>query len=272
MINQAADFRAESDSLYETVMKLDDSAFYLPSLFKSWTIIDILQHLHVWNQAAAMSVQDEAKLKLFVARMRAEPAGLRAFETAWLANLAGRSMLDLWISTARDTADLFKTLDPKRRLAWTGPSMSARSLVAARQMETWAHGQAIYDLLGLERTDSDRIKNIAHLGVSTFGWSYVVHERTPPPQTPYVKLKAPSGAVWEWGDHTSPDRVVGSAVEFCQVVAQTRNIADTSLAIGGEVAAEWMSIAQCFAGAARTPPPSGVRLRQPARPPGGRAG
>ena len=261
MIKEAADFRAESDALNDLLEGMDETAFDAPTLFKGWTINDILQHLHVWNHAAVLSARDEAEFKHFVQRMRAEPAGLRAFENAWLAGLSGRPLAQLWIDGARGAATLLEALESGERLPWTGPSMSARSMATARQMETWAHGQAIYDLLGVERAEADRIRNICHLGVSTFGWSYAVRRRTAPAQVPYVKLRSPSGDSWEWGDPASRDRIEGSAVQFCQVVAQTRNVADTSLATVGAVAAEWMSIAQCFAGAPKPPPPPGVRSR-----------
>ena len=38
-----------------------------------------------------------------------------------------------------------------------------------------------------------------------------------------------------------------------------RNLADTQLQVTGEPAQRWMSIAQCFAGAAADPPPPGSR-------------
>jgi hypothetical protein len=47
-----------------------------------------------------------------------------------------------------------------------------------------------------------------------------------------------------------------------EVVTQVRNVADTKLAVTGESARRWMSIAQCFAGAAADPPPPGTRFRQ----------
>jgi len=262
MISEAADFRAESEALHSLLETADGATFDAPTQFKAWTINDILQHLHVWNHAAVLSLRDEAEFRRFVQQMRDEPGGLRAFENSFLAGLRGRPLAELWITTAGDAADRLEQLDPKQRLAWTGPSMSARSMATARQMETWAHGQAIYDLLGVERADADRIRNIAHLGVSTFGWTYAVREQTPPALIPYVRLRAPSGAVWEWGDPASADRIEGDATQFCQVVTQTRNVADTSLATAGPVAAEWMSMAQCFAGAAKTPPRPGLRFRQ----------
>jgi hypothetical protein len=65
-----------------------------------------------------------------------------------------------------------------------------------------------------------------------------------------------------WHESDERNRVEGSAVEFCQVVAQTRNIEDTALRVSGEVAREWMALAQCFAGAPETPPAPGTRFVQ----------
>ena len=47
--------------------------------------------------------------------------------------------------------------------------------------------------------------------------------------------------------------VKGSAGEFCQVVTQTRNCADTDLTVISEVVNRWMAVAQCFAGPPQTP-------------------
>ena len=60
---------------------------------------------------------------------------------------------------------------------------------------------------------------------------------------PHVRLQSPSGAWWTWNEPDERNRVEGSAVEFCQVVAQTRNIGDTALRVSGEIAHEWMSMA-----------------------------
>ena len=55
--------------------------------------------------------------------------------------------------------------------------------------------------------------------------------------------------------------IEGLAEEFCQVVTQVRNIKDVNLKLVGDVANEWMSIAQCFAGGAETPPEPGARKK-----------
>ena len=144
--------------------------------------------------------------------------------------------------------------------------MSVRSSITARLMETWAHGQAVYDLLGQIRREADRIKNIAVLGINTFSWTFTNRGMAVPANLPYVRLIAPSGAVWEWSHPEESSHIEGSAVEFCQVVTQVRNSADTKLKVVGPAAVAWMSIAQCFAGPPEEPPPPGTRFTHRSEP------
>ena len=118
------------------------------------------------------------------------------------------------------------------------------------------------DLLGVERRNGDQLRNVAHIGWSTFGWTFTVNELEVPPAPPVLRLTSPSGELWEWGEQADGDAastIEGSAEEFCQVVTQTRNIADVGLQVRGETAERWMEIAQCFAGPPETPPAPGTR-------------
>ena len=63
-----------------------------------------------------------------------------------------------------------------------------------------------------------------------------------------VELTLPSGAGWAAGEDGAAECVRGTAEEFCLVVTQRRNLADTALIVEGPATAEWMAIAQCFAG------------------------
>jgi uncharacterized protein (TIGR03084 family) len=129
----------------------------------------------------------------------------------------------------------------------------------ARQMETWAHGQAIYDLMGVKRQPTDRLRNIAEIGVRTYGWTFANRGIPVPGPIPHVRLVGLSGSVWEWNDPSPENAVEGSVLDFCQVVTQVRNVADTALKVTGEPARTWMSLAQCFAGPAEDPPCPGTR-------------
>ena len=137
--------------------------------------------------------------------------------------------------------------------------MSVISSISARHMETWAHSQAIYDSLGKVRNNKDRILNIVIIGNNTFEWTYKVNNREIPTEKPYLKLISPSGKVWEFNDPSNKERIEGLAEEFCQVVTQVRNIKDVNLKLSGKISTEWMSIAQCFAGKASSPPLPGTR-------------
>ena len=130
---------------------------------------------------------------------------------------------------------------------------------SARQMETWAHGQDIYDLKRAPRTNTARIRNIAQIGVRTYGWTFVNRGERVPEPAPYVCLTSPSGDTWEWNEPSETNCVKGDAVQFCHVVTQGRNIADVDLEVVGENASTWMAVAQCFAGGPNDPPAPGVR-------------
>jgi uncharacterized protein (TIGR03084 family) len=63
-----------------------------------------------------------------------------------------------------------------------------------------------------------------------------------------VEITSPSGELWIWGPENAKDIVKGPAEDFCLVVVQRRNLADTQLVIKGATARQWMSIAQSYAG------------------------
>jgi uncharacterized protein (TIGR03084 family) len=261
MMQQAIDFRDESEALYQLLEPLTDADFDRKTLFEDWTINHVVGHLHMWNWAADLSLKDDDAILRFLATViqGAASGGLRKFEDKWLDGRYGQALLREWREFYLEMSERFAHTDPKKRVKWAGPNMSVRSSITARLMETWAHGQEIYDQLGVERQDAERIRNIAHLGVNTFGWTFKNRGMDLPGDVPHVKLNAPSGNTWEWNPENTMNRIEGSATEFCQVVTQTRNIADTGLAVTGDVATRWMAIAQCFAGPPEEPPAPGSR-------------
>ena len=260
---QAVDFRDECDALHAALAGAPAAAWTLPTQFKGWTFDDVLGHLHLFDCAAEQAVRGREQLLAFlgaIAAGRADGTSLTEFTRRWLQGCRGAALLERWHGYYRHLADVFRPLEPSVRVAWAGPDMSVRSLISARQMEVWSHGQAVFDALGVERVEHDRLRNIAIMGVNTFGWTFVVNGRDVPSLKPHVRLESPSGAAWEWNDAASAERIEGSAVDFCRVVTQTRNVADTSLRVSGAIATQWMAMAQCFAGPPEHPPAPGTRF------------
>ena len=264
MISEAHDFLAESEAIYELINSNTDKCLQEVTAFKEWTLYDVIRHLHVWNEMAYFSLCGKDKFDQALGELMAnlqEEGGLRVPEAAYLGNVPGSELLDRWIAYARELAAAFADADAEQRVPWAGPSMSAQSSITARLMETWSHAQAVYDRLGVERQNADRIRSIAELGIRTYGWTFANRQQEAPKPKPHVRLTAPSGIIWTWNDVSETELIEGDAVQFCQVVTQSRNIGDTDLQVTGDNATLWMSIAQCFAGPAETPPAVGKRRK-----------
>ena len=265
-LQQAFDFRDESDAVYKLMSRLSDDDYNAPTQFKGWTFNNVIGHLHVWNYAADISLKDGDEWKNFAnsaLKSLGSGATINEFEQTIIKGLKGRELLEMWKNYYSDMTLRFSVADPKKRVKWMGPDMSVKSSISARHMETWAHAQELYDTLGEYRLNEDRIKNIVIIGNNTFKWCFTVHKRTLHPETPYLKLISPSGKTWELNNPDNQNRIEGSAEEFCQVVTQVRNIKDVNLNVQGDIAKEWMSIAQCFAGGVEQPPKPGTRKKVP---------
>jgi uncharacterized protein (TIGR03084 family) len=257
---QIADLRAEGDALHGLLVGLAPDDWQRPTAFKRWTVWDVIAHLHLSDHMGMTSLAGEEPFRALMKDMAASREPMTGYARRWLGNLPGGELRERWRALFVELCTGLAAADPERRLAWAGPGMKPRMFATARQMETWAHASEIYDLFGVTREESDRIRNIATIGVRTFGWTFANRKLEPPGPAPYVRLVAPSGAVWEWNNRSADNRIEGSAVEFCQVVTQTRNVADTTLTVIGGPATRWMAIAQCFAGPPEEPPAPGARV------------
>ena len=263
MLQEVEDLREEGNELAALLGTLSEGDWRRSTPFKQWTVLDVVGHLHYSDRCALAALDGRDAFTKETAAMRAviqRGGSLRDFTRETLGEQDGRSMLGLWRDAFAEMCNRFAALDPKTRLPWFGPDMGLRMFTTARHMETWAHGQDVYDLLKRSRRYTDRIRSIAHIGVSTFGWTFANRGLPLPGPAPYVKLTAPSGAIWEWNERDDANRIAGSAAEFCHVVTQNRNVADTDLVVVGETAKQWMAIAQCFAGNPESPPAPGSRI------------
>lgn len=263
MLQVSQDLKAEADELGALLEPLSDADWERATPFNNWRVLDVVAHLHYFDRVSLLSLQspdgfdDEARWIGGMMRMNAAERASATLER--LGNPKPGELLATWHGECHRMCDLLGESDPKRRLRWFGPDMGLQMFTTARYMETWAHGHDVYDLLGKARAYTDAIKNIAVIGVKTFGWTFVNRKQEVPGPPPFVQLAAPSGETWEWNDPNSDDRVRGSAAEFCHVVTQGRNVQDTSLEVTGPVATAWMAIAQCFAGGPVDPPAPGAR-------------
>jgi uncharacterized protein (TIGR03084 family) len=223
-----------------------------PTPSPGWSVADQLAHLAYFDRNAALAIeQPEEFVGTITALLEAASAssdGMDRFTLDAYRNLPAAELLAQWRQGREELRRAAATLTDEDRVQWYGPSMSARSFLTARLMEVWAHGDDICAALHIERPPTDRIRHVAQLGVITRAWSYLNRGLEPPETEVSVTLTAPSGEVWAWGAAAADSTISGPAVDFCLVVTQRRNLADTRLAVVGDAAQEWMQLAQAFAG------------------------
>ena len=243
-----ADLAMEQQELDAFVTDLDEDGWNTGTPAEGWTIKDQIRHLAYFDDRARLAATDPEAFKAYLQKsMQDLESYLKHLENTGK-DLSGAETLEWWRKESQALVAAISPMDRKTRLPWYGPDMSVMSSATARLMETWAHGQDIVDARGLTRQPTDRLRNVAHIGVRTFGWS-VVNRQMEVPDTPVrVELTAPSGDLWTWGPEATDNLVKGQAEDFCLVVVQRRHLADTDLSVTGEVAKEWMLLCQAYAG------------------------
>lgn len=257
-----SDLVAETAVLDDFLAGLAINDWETPTPAAGWAVRDQVSHLAFFDEAAVLAATDPDKF-------RADASRLTALGPDFPDVIAERfrttpvTELNAWFRAARlELITTFASLDGKARVPWYGPDMSVTSSLTARLMETWAHGQDVFDTFGVERAGTARLRHVAHLGVQTRGFSFQLRGRPIPPDPVHVVLTAPGGSVWCWGESTAENRVEGDALDFCLVVTQRRHLDHTQLVAQGAVATEWLSIAQAFAGAPGPGRPSLNRNRR----------
>ena len=241
------DLEAEHDDLDGLVAPLDEAGWDRQTPAPGWAVRDQVSHLAYFDDAAVSAMTDPTA---FAALVAAALAGGDPMEEHLRRgrSMPGTDLLRWWRASRTAMVTATSSLPEGARVPWFGPPMGALSFVSARLMETWAHGQDVADALNIVRLPTARLRHIAHLGVRTRAFSYVVRNLEPPPTPVGVILAGPDGQTWAWDEGVVSDRVQGSALDFCLVVTQRRNLADTDLVVQGPEATQWMSIAQAFAG------------------------
>ncbi|WP_200210204.1 TIGR03084 family metal-binding protein [Micromonospora coerulea] len=253
-----ADLAAESDQLDALVAPLSPGDWARPTPAPGWTVAYQIAHLAWTDHVARLAATDPAA---FFASVTGAPDPARLVDDGAESFLAPPAeLLARWRDGRTALATALAAVPPGEKLPWYGTRMSPASMVTARIMETWAHGEDVADALGVLRPATDRLRHVAHLGFRTLGHGFAAHGRPVPTAPVRVELAAPHGATWVFGPADAADRVTGPARDFCLLVTQRRHRADLALVATGSTADEWLDVAQAFAG----PPGAG---REPATTP-----
>jgi len=243
-----ADLRAESDDLDALISDLPDEHWRTDTPAPGWTIAHQIAHLLWTDRVAVVAVTDEAGFGELLTEAGKNPTGFVDTGAEELSAMPPAELLADWRGTRTRLHDELLAVTDGRKLPWFGPPMSAASMATARLMETWAHGLDVADALGVSRPVTDRLRSVAHIGVRARDYAYMVNGLAAPADPFFVELLAPDGTTWSWGPADAPQRVSGSAEDFCMLVTQRRPRAELDVTADGTDAEQWLTIAQAFAG------------------------
>ncbi|MFC9893307.1 TIGR03084 family metal-binding protein [Nocardia sp. NPDC127579] len=242
------DFADECADLESLVASLAPADWTRATPAAGWTIAHQIGHLTWTDEIATVAAADAGQFAAMVAA--ATPKAFTFVDDAAeeAAAMAPADLLARWRRGRIALIEALRAVPAGTKLPWFGPPMSAGSMITARIMETWAHGQDVADGLGATRVPTARLRNIAHIGVRTRNFAYQVRGTTPPEAEFRVELDAPDGSVWTWGPEDAEQRITGPALDFCLLVTQRRHRDDLALTATGADCAHWLTIAQAFAG------------------------
>lgn len=235
---------AEGDDLDALVTALDD--WSVPTPAPGWTVAHQMAHL-AWSDANALKALRAPDV--FGAELvRAEAEGSRYADKAAAEGAAKprSALLDEWRTGRAELVAALRDTPWDHASPWYMSEITPALMVPLRLMETWAHGQDVFDAMGAARPPTDRLRHVASLGVLGRALSFAAVGLTEPSAPFRVELTAPDGQIWAWGPEAAAQRVRGSAMDFCLCVTRRRPWFETDLTATGEDAQKWLELARLF--------------------------
>ena len=226
---------AEQAALTEVLDELGDDEFDLPTPADGWTIRDQVSHLADTNEVAVDTLGDGPRSLNVDAQRFPSP---EAFTEAGCIRGRGMTIPEIrrwWTTSVAAQREAFLRTDPKHRVPW-GLGMSARTLVTARLMETWAHGADIRTALELPIELTPRLRSIAWLILQAIPYAMAVAE-TSIPEGRSLRLELDArGERWDLGPMEATDVLRGDAVRFCLLGVQRLDAAASGVRAEGPFA------------------------------------
>ncbi|WP_329399904.1 TIGR03084 family metal-binding protein [Streptomyces melanogenes] len=243
------DLRAEGDELDRLVAALGPGDWARATAAPRWTIAHQIAHLSWTDTAALLAVTDADAFAAEVEKAAVSPGTFVDEGAEAGARLEPGELLTTWRRGRERLREALDAAPAGARFPWYGPPMSTASMATGRLMETWAHGQDVWDALGRTREPTDRLRHVARIGVRARDFAFAVRGLAAPDEEFRVELTGPGG-LWTYGPEDAPQRVTGPALDFCFLVTQRIHRSDTAVRAHGPDADRWLDIAQAFAGPA----------------------
>ena len=245
-----SDLTADAEEFEGLLTGLDVADWRRPTPAPGWTIAHQVAHLAFIFRLAGTAAADP---ELFAAMAAKAAANFDAAVTAALDEYLGdppEVLRSRWRVECDTAIKALAAVPGDQVVPWLVRPLPPVVLCCAGMMEMFAHGQDVFDALGVTRTYTDRLWHIAWFATLTWDFGYQSRGLTPPDVQFRYELTAPSGATWEFGPADAEQRITGPAEDFCLLATRRRHRDDLALTAVGADADHWLDIAQAYRGPA----------------------
>jgi uncharacterized protein (TIGR03084 family) len=243
-----SDLTAEGNVLDRVVAGLDPADWAQPTPAPGWTIAHQVAHLTSIARIVATAASDPATFQAQIAGASGDfDAAVSALLRPYL-DFPPEVLLGHWRAAREAAAGALAAVPADQVVPWLARPLPPAILASAGIMELFAHGQDILDTVGAHRPHTDRLGHLVAFAVRTWDFGYLARDRTPPDAEFRFEITAPSGALWAFGPPDATQKVTGPATDFCLLVTRRRHKNDLAIQAHGELASQWLDIAQCYRG------------------------
>ncbi|UUV29235.1 TIGR03084 family metal-binding protein [Amycolatopsis roodepoortensis] len=249
--NVIRDLTTEGEQVDALVAGLDDAGWDLPTPATGWSVKHQIAHLAFIFKIAGLSA---AEPRAFAELAKSSMArGFDAAVNAALDDYLGdpnEVLLSRWRAERDAGIKALAAVPADQVVPWLVNPLPPAILACAGMMELFAHGQDVADALGVRPERTDRLAYLVGFAVRVRDFGYEARGLTPPEQEFRFEITSPSGQLWTFGPGDSPERITGSAEDFCLLVTRRRHRDDLDVRAEGALADQWLDIAQAYRGPA----------------------
>jgi uncharacterized protein (TIGR03084 family) len=220
----------------------------LPTPSPDWTIAHQVAHLAATFRMAGLAGSDPDLFRQIKGSLSPDfDANVRYAMAPFLAEPPD-VLLRQWQGEWTRATDSLAAVPADQPVPWLVNPLPPAVLASAGLMELFGHGQDIADALGIRLDRTDDLGFLVGFAVRTWDFGYQ-SRGLPTPDVPVrFEVTGPSGALWTFGPADAANRVAGPAEDFCLLVTRRRHPEDLALTADGDVAREWLAIAQAYRG------------------------
>jgi uncharacterized protein (TIGR03084 family) len=239
-----ADLVSEYDRIEAILDGLDEDAWRSPSGAPGWTVADVVLHLAQTEEAVVRSIDARPEGEGW---WREGPETVDELVDIRVQEERGApdEIFARWKTARQASVPAMREADPQQRFRWAAAPLRPATLATTRLAEHWAHALDITGPLGIDYSDTDRLRHIAWLGHATLPYAFGLAGLAPAPVR--CELIGPGGDVWKFGPADAESSIAGSAGAFCRVGAQRLAPADSGLVTSGPAGSMALGVLRNYA-------------------------